>query len=45
MTSWTRTDAHGITVTFKYPRGNISLTAQEAEGLLRAGGWSKKEAE
>ncbi|OFT62577.1 hypothetical protein HMPREF3159_03435 [Brachybacterium sp. HMSC06H03] len=42
MTSWTRTDEHGITVTFTYTpdqRGNVTLTVQEVEGLMRAGGW------
>lgn len=48
MTSWTRTDDHGITVTFAYTpdqRGNVTLTTQEIEGLMRAGGWAEKEAE
>ena len=42
MTAWTRTDEHGITGTFTYTpdqRGNVTLTVQEVEGLMRAGGW------
>lgn len=42
MTAWTRTDEHGITVTFT-PRtsdkGHIVLEPAEFEGLMRAGGW------
>lgn len=48
MTAWTRTDEHGITGTFTYTpdqRGNVTLTVQEIEGLMRAGGWAEKEAE
>lgn len=48
MTPWTRTDDHGITVTFTYTpdqRGNVTLTTQEIEGLMRTGGWAEKEAE
>ena len=42
MTAWTRPDEHGITGTFTYApdqRGNVTLTVQEVEGLMRAGGW------
>lgn len=45
MTAWTRTDEHGITGTFTYTpdqRGNVTPTAQEVEGLMRAGGWIEK---
>lgn len=44
MTAWTRTDDHGITVTFIYTpdqRGNATLTQQEIEGLMRTGGWTE----
>lgn len=43
MTTWHRTDDHGVTVTFTATpdqRGNITLTQQELEGLMRTGGWS-----
>ena len=43
MTTWHRTDAHGTRVTFTYTpddRGNVTLTAQEVEGLMRTGGWA-----
>lgn len=42
MTTWHRTDDHGIPVTFTYnpdERGNVALTIQELEGLMRTGGW------
>lgn len=44
MTAWTRTDDHGITVTFTATpdqRGNVTLTQQEFEGLMRTGGWTE----
>ena len=44
MTAWTRTDEHGITVTFEYQpdqRGTVTLTTQEVEGLMRTGGWTE----
>lgn len=42
MTTWHRTDDHGIPVQFTYEpnaRGNVTLTVQELEGLMRTGGW------
>lgn len=42
MTTWHRTDDHGIPVTFTYEpdaRENVTLTVQELEGLMRTGGW------
>lgn len=43
MTTWHRTDAHGTRVTFTYTpddRGNVTLTREEVEGLMRTGGWT-----
>lgn len=43
MTTWHRTDDHGIPVQFTYEpnaRGNVTLTVQELEGLMRTGGWN-----
>lgn len=43
MSTWTRTDDHGIRVRFTITpddRGNVTLTTHEAEGLLRTGGWT-----
>lgn len=45
MTTWHRTDAHGTRVTFTYTpddRGNVTLTREEVEGLMRTGGWELK---
>lgn len=42
MSTWHRTDERGIAVTFTYgpdARGNVTLTIQELEGLMRTGGW------
>ena len=42
MTTWHRIDDHGIPVTFSYEpddRGNVTLTTEQVEGLMRAGGW------
>lgn len=42
MTTWRRIDDHGIPVTFTYEpdgRGNVTLTTEQVEGLMRAGGW------
>lgn len=42
MTTWTRTDEHGHRLRFTITpdqRGNVTLTQQEVEGLLRTGGW------
>lgn len=44
MTAWHRTTDHGIAVTFTYTpseRGDVTLTRQELEGLLRTGGWTE----
>lgn len=44
MTACTRTDGHGITVTFTTTpdeRGNVTLTQEELEGLMRTGGWTE----
>lgn len=44
MTAWHRTTDHGIDVTFTYTpseRGDVTLTRQELEGLLRTGGWTE----
>ncbi|WP_158239365.1 hypothetical protein [Brachybacterium sp. UMB0905] len=43
MSTWTRTDKRGIRVRFTITpdqRGNVTLTREEAEGLLRTGGWT-----
>lgn len=45
MTAWHRVDDHGIPVTFTYEpdeRGNVTLTTQELEGLMRTGGWTNE---
>lgn len=42
MTSWTRTDENGHRLRFTTTpdaRGNVTLTREEADGLLRMGGW------
>lgn len=42
MSTWHRTDDHGIPVQFAATpdeRGNVTLTIQELEGLMRTGGW------
>lgn len=43
MTAWHRTDDRGVDVQFNATpdsRGNVTLTAQELEGLMRTGGWT-----
>lgn len=44
MTSWTRTDENGHRLRFTTTpdaRGNVTLTREEADGLLRMGGWKR----
>ena len=44
MTTWHRTDSHGIQVSFTYTvddQGRVTLTREEVEGLMRAGGWTE----
>lgn len=43
MSAWTRTDEHGHRLRFTAApdqRGNVTLTRQEFEGLMRTGGWT-----
>lgn len=43
MSTWHRTNDHGIPVQFTATpdgRGNVTLTIQELEGLMRTGGWT-----
>ena len=42
MTTWHIASLNGTPVTFTYnadERGNVNLTVQEVEGLMRQGGW------
>lgn len=42
MNTWHRTDHRGQQIAFTYTvdgRGRVTLTREEVEGLMRAGGW------